>query len=74
MSKPSFFALRVYRDLPTTRILNYMLCNRIMKRPFLVSNSPRMYNISKKIFGNGFTNMVIESMFCKMLTAGNSIE
>lgn len=66
--------LRVYKGLTTVGLLNAMLCNRIMKRPFLVNNSRKMYEISTKILGKKFVNSILTATFCKVLTAGNSLK
>lgn len=66
--------LRVYKGLTTVGLLNAMLCNRIMKRPFLVNNSRKMYEISTKLLGKKFVNSILTATFCKVLTAGNSLK
>jgi len=45
-----------------------------MKRPFLVNNSRKMYEISTKILGKKFVNSILTATFCKVLTAGNSLK
>lgn len=69
-----FAHLRVYKGLTTVGLLNAMLCNRIMKRPFLVNNSRKMYQISTKLLGKRFVNSILTATFCKVLTAGNSLK
>lgn len=69
-----YASLRVYKSLPTIGLLNAMLCNRVMKRPFLVNNSRRMYQLSTKLFGKKFVNSILTATFCKVLTAGNSLK
>lgn len=69
-----YASLRVYKSLPTIGLLNAMLCNRVMKRPFLVNNSRRMYQLSTNIFGKKFVNSILTATFCKVLTAGNSLK
>ncbi len=66
--------LRVYKSLSTLNLLNSMLCNRIMKKPILVNNSRRMYELSTKLFGKSFVNAILTATFCKVLTAGNSLQ
>lgn len=66
--------LRVYKNLSTMNLLNAMLCNRIMKKPILVNNSRRMYELSTKVFGKSFVNAILTATFCKVLTAGNSLK
>lgn len=69
-----YASLRVYKGLTTMGLLNAMLCNRIMKRPFLVNNSRKMYEVSTKLFGKKFVNSILTATFCKVLTAGNSLK
>lgn len=69
-----YASLRVYKSLPAIGLLNAMLCNRVMKRPFLVNNSRRMYQLSTNIFGKKFVNSILTATFCKVLTAGNSLK
>jgi len=73
-SAKKFYSLRVYKHLSTSNILNLMLCNKLMKSKFLVKNAGRMYKTSSAILGEGFTNAVLNSTFCKALTAGNTFE
>lgn len=68
-----FVGLRVYKNMTTLNILNSMICNRIMKIPFIVRNSRTMYELSSKILTKTFVNAVVKSTFCKTLTAGNTI-
>ncbi len=69
----SFKALRMYRNMPLLTILNNIMCNRTMKIPFLVNNASKLYAVSIRVLGRGFTNACINATFCKMLTAGNTI-
>lgn len=68
-----YASLRVYKGFTTFGLLNAMLCNRIMKRPVLVNNSRKMYELSTKLFGKKFVNSILTATFCKVLTAGNSL-
>ena len=65
--------LRVYKNLSTLNLLNAMMCNRIMKKPILVKNSKRIYDLSSKIFGHTFVDVIINATFCKLLSSGTSI-
>lgn len=69
----SFYSLKVYKHLPTSSILNLMLCNRLMKSKKLVANSAKLYKLSRNIFGSTISNFVINSTFGKGLTAGNTL-
>ena len=66
--------LRIYKSMSTRDLLNAMMCNRIMKKSILVDNSRWLYNMSSKIFGKTFTNAVVNATFCKVFTAGNSLQ
>lgn len=65
--------LRIYKNLSTLDLLNAMMCNRVMKKSILVENSRWMYNMSSKILGKTFTNAVVNTTFCRVFTAGNSL-
>lgn len=69
----SFYALRVYKNLSTSSILNVMLCNRLMKIKPLVANASKIYNYSNKILGSTITNFALNQTFCQALTAGNTL-
>lgn len=69
-----YINLRVYKNLSTLHLLNAMICNRIMKKPILVSNSRRIYDLTSRIFGKTFVNAILTATFCKVLTAGNSLK
>lgn len=70
----AYKALRIYRRLPTSLIFNSLLCNRIMKVPLFVNNASKIYKGIRSIFGLSLANALINHTFCKMLTAGNTIE
>ncbi len=70
----SFYSLRVYKNLPTSAILNLMLCNRLMKNKSLVANAANLYKYSRRVFGSGITNFMLNRTFCRALTAGNTLE
>jgi hypothetical protein len=69
----AFKQLRVYRRLSFPLILNEIACNRIMKLSSLIAVAPRIYQLSCKIIGKNFVNFIINSTYCKIFTAGNTI-
>jgi hypothetical protein len=66
--------LRVYSRLTVPLILNDMLCNRIMKLSFFVDQAQPIYKYSCKLIGKNFVNWLINSTYCRVFTAGNTIE
>lgn len=69
-----FKALRVYRRLSFPLLINEIGCNRIMKFSSLVNAAPSIYHWSTKILGKNFVNYLIQSTYCKIFTAGNTID
>ena len=69
----SFYALRVYKNLSTSAILNVMLCNRLMKIKPLVANASKLYNYSNRILGSTITNLDLNKTFCQAFTAVNTL-
>ena len=72
-SSELFKHLRVYKRLTLPLIINDMLCNRIMKLSFFVDKAQVIYKYSCKVFGKNFVNWCINSTYCKVFTAGNTI-
>jgi len=70
----TFRQLRVYGRLSLPLLLNDMLCNRIMKLNYLVNNAPALYRSACGVLGKNFVNWAIDSTYCKVFTAGNTIE
>ena len=70
----TFKVFRVYRKLSTLLIINDMMCNRIMKSKKFVELSPQLYRLSCRYIGHNFTNFVLQSTYCKIFSAGNSIQ
>lgn len=69
----TFKVYRVYKALSVPLIINDMICNRIMKSQKFVSLSPKLYKWSCQYIGHNFTNFILQSTYCKIFTAGNSI-
>lgn len=74
ISAEVFKQLRVYRRLSLPLILNEIACNRIMKLSSLVAVAPQIYRLSCTLIGKNFVNFIINSTYCKIFTAGNTIE
>lgn len=68
-----FSHLGIYKALTTPSIINLMVCNRVMKVPFIVANANRLYKISRSILGSTIVDAVIQKTFCRALTAGNTL-
>ncbi len=74
MVDSSFFRLlRVYHNLTVSQLLNSMLCNRLMKTPFMVLNSRFLYNSISKVIGSTPTHFLLKNTFGKALTAGSTL-
>jgi hypothetical protein len=69
-----FKQLRVYRRFSLPLILNDMACNRLMKLSFFVDHAPLIYRYACKLIGKNFINELLNSTYCKVFTAGNTIE
>lgn len=69
-----FKQLRVYRRFSLPLILNDMACNRLMKLTFFVDNAPLIYRYACRLIGRNFVNELLNSTYCKVFTAGNTIE
>jgi hypothetical protein len=69
-----FKALRIYRRLSYPLLINEIACNRIMKLSSLVSVAPQIYKFSCNLLGKNFVNHLIQSTYCKIFTAGNTIQ
>lgn len=69
-----FTHLRVYKNLKTIDLINAMMCNRLMKMPTLVKHSRTLYDVSSKILSKWFVNGILTHTFCKILTAGNTLQ
>ena len=69
-----FLALRVYKDIPTLKITNALLCNTLMRSQLLVDNAPNLYKLSTKILGHTIPEFFLKKTFCEVLTAGNTLE
>ena len=70
----NFKQLRIYRRLTLPLLFNDMLCNRIMKLNSFVNYAPKMYQLSCNFFGKNFINTLLHSTYCKVFTAGNTIQ
>lgn len=68
-----FLALRIYKDVPTFKITNALLCNTLMRSQFLVDNAPSMYKMSTKLLGQQIPGFFLRKTFCDVLTAGNTL-
>ena len=55
-------------------LLNDMACNRVMKLNLLVDAAPAIYKATSRILGKNFVNSFINATYCKIFTAGNSIQ
>ncbi len=70
----NFKHLRIYRRLTLPFLFNDMLCNRIMKLNSLVNYAPKIYQLSCNLLGKNFVNTLLDSTYCKVFTAGNTIK
>lgn len=52
-------SLRVYRNLPTSHLLNSIIVWNACKVDAIVDNSEFLYKNSLKIFGNGITHCIM---------------
>jgi hypothetical protein len=69
-----FKQLRVYKRLSLPLLLNELACNRIMKLSSFVNAAPQIYRYSCRLLGRNFVNHIIQSTYCKIFTAGNTIQ
>lgn len=70
----NFKLLRVYRRLTLPLLFNDMFCNRIMKLNSFVNYAPKIYQVSCNFLGKNFVNSFLQSTYCKVFTAGNTIK
>lgn len=74
ISTDLFKQLRIYRRLSFPLLVNEVACNRIMKLSSLVAIAPQVYKFSCRLIGKNFVNKIIQSTYCKIFTAGNTIQ
>lgn len=70
----AFKQLRVYKQLTFPLLINEIACNRIMKLSPLVDKAPLIYRFTSIILGKNFVNFFLQSTYCKVFTAGNTIQ
>ena len=73
ISSEAFKHLRVYKHLSVPYLLNGIACNQLMKLNFLVDRAPQIYHNATKLLGKNFVNEVIHSTYCKVFTAGTTV-
>ena len=69
-----FKQLRIYQRLSMPLLFNELMCNRIMKLTYFVDKAPTIYRLSCRLLGKNFINHVLHSTYCKIFTAGSTIQ
>lgn len=70
----AFKQLRVYKQLTFPLLINEIACNRVMKLSPLVDKAPQIYRFASVVLGKNFVNFFLQSTYCKVFTAGNTIQ
>ena len=62
--------LRAYRHLSFFNLINHVLCNQILKQPYLAAFLPSMHQTTNNIFRKSLIHFIMKHTFCKVFTGG----
>lgn len=65
--------LRVYGHQPLSKLLNLLLCNRIVSCQTLLRNAPSFYGAAKYLPGKMITDWLISRTIGRAFTAGETV-
>ena len=66
--------LRIHQRFTTLELINLIICNRIIKRKFVVDNAFAIYRAACIFPGTYITNRLLAATIGKMFTVGASLD